>query len=135
MALAPPEYLVIRKVAFYREGAWTKHLEDLCQIRQVTQRDEAAPKTWLSERQRYVLRDLGKGIDEVPAEGSLIELEGETTELDKEQKLSENKRTSSHDRKLGTARPFWIAVHRREWPWQMQRPSTRKSPTRSIRST
>jgi hypothetical protein len=53
VALAPPEYVVLRKLEFYREGGSTKHLTDINAVREVTGLDETLMQPWL-ERQGLV---------------------------------------------------------------------------------
>lgn len=50
IAVAPPEYVVIRKLEFYREGGSAKHPLDIRSIRGVTGLDEAILKPWLERR-------------------------------------------------------------------------------------
>ena len=47
IAMAPPEYVVLRKLEFYREGRSTKHPADIRAIREVTGVDEAVLNPWL----------------------------------------------------------------------------------------
>ena len=47
MAVAPPEYVVLRKLEFYREGRSAKHPADIRAIREVTGVDEALLAPWL----------------------------------------------------------------------------------------
>jgi hypothetical protein len=47
IAVAPPEYVVLRKLEYYREGHSAKHPADIRAIREVTGVDEAALKPWL----------------------------------------------------------------------------------------
>ncbi len=47
VAVAPPEYVVLRKVEFYREGRSSKHAADINAIREVTGVDEAQLTPWL----------------------------------------------------------------------------------------
>lgn len=47
VAVAPPEYVVLRKLEFYREGRSSKHPADIRAIRDVTGVDEAALTPWL----------------------------------------------------------------------------------------
>jgi len=47
VALAPPEYVVLRKLEFYREGGSTKHVSDINAIRDVTGLDETTMLPWL----------------------------------------------------------------------------------------
>jgi hypothetical protein len=45
--VAPPEYVVLRKLEFYREGRSSKHLTDIRMIREITGVDEAEMSPWL----------------------------------------------------------------------------------------
>jgi len=45
--VAPPEYVVLRKLEFYREGRSTKHPTDIRAIQEVTGIDTAALAPWL----------------------------------------------------------------------------------------
>jgi hypothetical protein len=47
ISVAPPEYVVVRKLEFYREGNSSKHLADIQAIRSITGVDEAELKPWL----------------------------------------------------------------------------------------
>jgi len=47
IAVAPPEYVVLRKLEYYREGRSAKHPADIRAIREVTGVDEVAMKPWL----------------------------------------------------------------------------------------
>jgi hypothetical protein len=47
LAVAPPEYVVLRKLEFYREGRSAKHPADIRAIREVTGVDETAMAPWL----------------------------------------------------------------------------------------
>jgi hypothetical protein len=47
IAVAPPEYVVLRKLEYYREGHSAKHPADIRAIREVTGVDEAALTPWL----------------------------------------------------------------------------------------
>lgn len=47
LAVAPPEYVVLRKLEFYREGRSAKHPADIRAIRDVTGVDERAMSPWL----------------------------------------------------------------------------------------
>lgn len=47
IAVAPPEYVVLRKLEFYREGRSAKHPADIRAIREITGVDEAAMAPWL----------------------------------------------------------------------------------------
>jgi hypothetical protein len=50
--LAPPEYVIIRKLEYYREGGSEKHLRDIRSMLAVSgdQMDMAALKEWLQRR-------------------------------------------------------------------------------------
>lgn len=50
VSIAPPEYVVIRKLEFYREGLSQKHLTDIRAIREVTGVDESAMRPWLERK-------------------------------------------------------------------------------------
>ncbi|HUL53430.1 MAG TPA: hypothetical protein VLT83_08490 [Opitutaceae bacterium] len=54
VAVAPPEYVVLRKLEFYREGRSSKHAADIRAIREITGVDEALLAPWL---QRLGLAD------------------------------------------------------------------------------
>jgi hypothetical protein len=45
--VAPPEYVVLRKLEFYREGGSAKHPADIRAILEITGVDEAAMAPWL----------------------------------------------------------------------------------------
>ena len=45
--VAPPEYVVLRKLEYYREGRSAKHPADIRAIREVTGVDESALAPWL----------------------------------------------------------------------------------------
>lgn len=47
IAVAPPEYVVLRKLEYYREGRSAKHPLDIRAIREVTGVDEATLTPWL----------------------------------------------------------------------------------------
>ena len=47
VAVAPPEYVVLRKLEYYREGRSSKHVADIRAIRDITGLDEAAMAPWL----------------------------------------------------------------------------------------
>lgn len=47
ITVAAPEYVVLRKIEFYREGHSAKHLADIRAIREITGVDEAALAPWL----------------------------------------------------------------------------------------
>jgi len=53
--VAPPEYVVLRKLEYYREGGSTKHVADIAAICEVTGVDEAVLSPWLA---RLGLSDL-----------------------------------------------------------------------------
>ncbi len=53
IALAPPEYVVLLKLEFYREDRSTEHVTDITAIREVTVLDETMMQPWL-ERQGLV---------------------------------------------------------------------------------
>ena len=46
--MAPPEYVVLRKLEFYREGGSAKHPADIRAIREITGVDEVALAPWLA---------------------------------------------------------------------------------------
>ena len=48
VAFAPPEYVVLRKLEFYREGGSTKHVSDIQAIREITGVDELVMQSWLA---------------------------------------------------------------------------------------
>ncbi len=48
--VAPPEYVVLRKLEFYREGRSAKHPADIRAIREVTGLDENILAPWLAPR-------------------------------------------------------------------------------------
>jgi hypothetical protein len=48
MAVAPPEYVVLRKLEYYREGHSAKHPADIRAIREVTGVDEAMLAPWIA---------------------------------------------------------------------------------------
>lgn len=50
LAVAPPEYVVLRKLEFFREGGSTKHVADINAIREITGVDEAAMAPWLADK-------------------------------------------------------------------------------------
>ncbi|MCX6937505.1 MAG: hypothetical protein NTU80_06330 [Verrucomicrobia bacterium] len=58
-SVAPPEYVVLRKLEFYREGGSTKHPLDIRAILESTGVDEAAMSPWLT---RMNLHDLWQTI-------------------------------------------------------------------------
>lgn len=47
MAVAPPEYVVLRKLAYFREGRSAKHPADIHAIVEVTGVDESSMQPWL----------------------------------------------------------------------------------------
>ena len=47
--VAPPEYVVLRKMEFFREGGSAKHPADIRAIREVTGVDEAALVPWIEQ--------------------------------------------------------------------------------------
>jgi hypothetical protein len=47
ITVAPPEYVVLRKLEFYREGRSAKHPADIRAIREITGVDETALTPWL----------------------------------------------------------------------------------------
>jgi hypothetical protein len=49
LSVAPPEYVVLRKLEFYREGRSSKHPADIRAIREVTGLDEIALAPWLNQ--------------------------------------------------------------------------------------
>ena len=55
IAVAPPEYVVLRKLEYYREGGSAKHPADIRAICEMTGVDETAMAPWL---QRLALTDL-----------------------------------------------------------------------------
>jgi hypothetical protein len=55
VVVAPPEYVVLRKLEFFREGGSAKHPLDIRAIIETTGVDEAAMSPWLD---RLQLRDL-----------------------------------------------------------------------------
>ena len=52
ISLAPPEYVMIRKLEYYREGQSEKHLRDIRSMLQVSgdQLDHAALQEWIAKR-------------------------------------------------------------------------------------
>lgn len=48
VAIAPPEYVVLRKLEFYREGGSAKHIADIRAIREITGVDEDLMQPWLT---------------------------------------------------------------------------------------
>ncbi len=61
--VAPPEYVVLRKLEFYREGRSTKHLADIEAIRTVTGLDDAVLTPWLD---RLGLASLWRELQSAP---------------------------------------------------------------------
>ena len=59
VAVAPPEYVVLRKLEFFREGGSSKHVTDIHAIRDITGLDETAMIPWL---QTMGLRQLWEEI-------------------------------------------------------------------------
>jgi len=47
LSVAPPEYVVLRKLEFYREGGSSKHPADIRAIQEVTGLDEIVLTPWL----------------------------------------------------------------------------------------
>lgn len=47
VAVAPPEYVILRKLEYYREGGSAKHPADIRAIRDITPVDEALLEPWL----------------------------------------------------------------------------------------
>ena len=47
ISVAPPEYVVLRKLEFYREGHSAKHPADIRAIREITGVDESLMAPWL----------------------------------------------------------------------------------------
>jgi hypothetical protein len=47
LAVAPPEYVVLRKLEYFREGGSAKHPADIRAIREITGLDEAVLAPWL----------------------------------------------------------------------------------------
>jgi hypothetical protein len=50
VSVAPPEYVVLRKLEFFREGRSSKHPADIRAIRDITGVDEAALRPWLEKQ-------------------------------------------------------------------------------------
>lgn len=48
ISLAPPEYVVLRKLEYFREGGSSKHLSDIRAIRDVTGLDERLMAPWIA---------------------------------------------------------------------------------------
>ena len=61
--VAPPEYVVLRKLEFYREGRSAKHPADIRAICEITGVDEAALTPWLD---RLGLASLWREIKTEP---------------------------------------------------------------------
>jgi len=62
MTVAPPEYVVLRKLEFFREGGSAKHPVDIRSIREVTGVDEAMMAPWLERMGLEALwRDIKAG--------------------------------------------------------------------------
>jgi len=59
ISVAPPEYVVLRKLEYYREGRSAKHPLDIRAIHEITGVDEAAMAPWL---ERMGLGDLWQMI-------------------------------------------------------------------------
>jgi hypothetical protein len=53
--VAPPEYVVLRKMEFFREGGSAKHPADIRAIREITGIDELALAPWI---ERLGLQDV-----------------------------------------------------------------------------
>ena len=49
IAVAPPEYVVLRKLEFYREGRSAKHPADIRAIREITGVDEDTMTPWIEK--------------------------------------------------------------------------------------
>lgn len=47
--IAPPEYVVLRKLEFYREGGSAKHVADIKAIRDITGVDDTVMQPWLEQ--------------------------------------------------------------------------------------
>ena len=56
VAIAPPEYVVLRKLEYFREGGSTKHVTDINAIREVTGVDETVMQQWLERRGLLAVR-------------------------------------------------------------------------------
>ena len=63
ISVAPPEYVVLRKLEYYREGRSAKHPADIRAIREVTGVDESALTPWL---ERMGLSSLWQEIKSMP---------------------------------------------------------------------
>ncbi len=48
VSVAPPEYVVLRKLEYFREGGSSKHVTDILAIRAITGVDESLLAPWLS---------------------------------------------------------------------------------------
>ena len=48
--LAPPEYVILRKLEFYREGGSDKHIRDIAEVLEMSSHD--LNTDWLQERIR-----------------------------------------------------------------------------------
>jgi len=59
VSVAPPEYVVLRKLEFYREGGSSKHPADIRAIRDVTGLDETLLAPWLG---RLGLTELWQSV-------------------------------------------------------------------------
>jgi hypothetical protein len=55
LAVAPPEYVVLRKLEFYREGRSTKHPADIRAIVEITGVDEPLMAPWLARMGLHAL--------------------------------------------------------------------------------
>jgi hypothetical protein len=47
VSVAPPEYVILRKLEYYREGGSAKHPADIRAIRDITSVDETSMAPWL----------------------------------------------------------------------------------------
>jgi len=56
--VAPPEYVIIRKLEFFEEGGTEKHLRDIGGMLQMTPVNQADLERWLKPSALQVLRDL-----------------------------------------------------------------------------
>lgn len=62
-AIAPPEYVILRKLEFYREGGSAKHASDIRAILEVTGADQAMLVDWIERRGLgAVWRELNGGV-------------------------------------------------------------------------
>jgi hypothetical protein len=60
LSVAPPEYVVLRKLEYYREGRSAKHPADIRAIVEITGVDEAAMRPWLAAmRLDELWREIG----------------------------------------------------------------------------